>query len=192
MFSTWWVCLSSVFVLSSVAFVFQSFCVWMHRTKLCRVTHDLQTTVFCATEGKQQSTVQLPQSCQEELIFFFSLFPWGFAVAVRTARRKSDRHVYSSSMAASLIKGTKQHIVCILLSFLAHGQREILMRWEKCYTETAAVVWPIKNVHFLNIIRRKTVSVYACASSHGDNGSMRACMCMFMCLWESEIHGGWE
>lgn len=142
--------------------------------------------LFCATEGKQQSMVQLPQSCQEELIFFFSLFPWGFVVDVRTARRKPDRHVYFSFMAARLIKGTKQHIVCILLSFLAHGQRETLMRWEKCYMKTTAVVWPIKNVHFLNIIRRKTVSVYVCAGSHGDGGSMRACMCMFMYLWESQ------
>lgn len=36
-----------------------------------------------------------------------------------------------------------------------------------------AVVCPIKNVHFLNIIRKKLcVSVHVCGGSHGDAGSI--------------------
>lgn len=36
------------------------------------------------------------------------------------------------------------------------------MRWGKCYMKMLAVVWPIKNVHFLNIIRGETAFEYPC------------------------------
>lgn len=67
-------------------------------------------------------------------------------------------------MLARLIKGTKQYNVCILLLFLFHvGRvRRKLMRREKCYMRTLAVVWPIINVHFLNVIRRKAVCECVC------------------------------
>lgn len=48
-------------------------------------------------------------------------------------------------------------------SFLHVGrEREMLMRWEKCYIKTTAVACPIKNVHFLSIIWRKTMSECVC------------------------------
>lgn len=113
-----------------------SLCVWVHRTQLCRTKHDLLTTACCATEGEQQSPIQLPQSCQEELVFLFSPFPWGFVVEVRTALGKPDRHVYFSFMAASLIKGTKQYTVCFLLLSPPRRQRKgdtNEVRKRKCY-----------------------------------------------------------
>lgn len=60
--------------------------------------------------------------------------------------------------------------------------------------KTPAVVWPIKNVHFLNIIRRKRlcVSVYVCGGSHGDGGGI--CKGMYVsvrvCLRDRQSYGG--
>lgn len=52
-----------------------------------------QAAYLCDRKQQQQSTVQLPQSSQEELIFPLSAFLWGFVVNVRTALRESDRFV---------------------------------------------------------------------------------------------------
>lgn len=79
----------------------------------------------------------------------------------------------------SFIRGTKQCTVCVLLLFLSRGQgKEDCNEVKKMRHEDASVVWPIKNVHFLNII----VGERLCDGSHGDGAGvcLRACMCVFM------------
>lgn len=163
-------------VSSSVAFVMHP-SVFGCTGRSYRSKHDLQTTAFlCATEGKQRSTAELPQSCQEELIFPFSLSPWGFVVDVRTCMKKSQPDMFIFHLwrrASSRAPNNTQS--AFFFALLSRGQRKgdtNEMR-KKCCMKTPAVVWPIKNVHFLNAIRRKTelVCVYKRAvGSHGDGG----------------------
>lgn len=163
-FPTWCTdraCLTSVFVVSSVAFVIHHLlCVWLRGTQLRRTEHDLQTT---ATEGKQQSTVELPQSCQEELIFLFSSFSMGLLLLMSELCEESqtDMFILHLRRQASSRAPNNHGLHSSFFSFTVGRGREILMRWEERYMKTPGVFWPIKNVHFLTIIRGKNC-VWVC------------------------------
>lgn len=88
---------------------------------------DLQTTAFLrATEGEQRSTVELPQSCQEELISLFSLSPWGFVVDVRTCMKKSqpDMFIFHLWRRASSRAPNNTQSAFFFPAFLSRGQRK--------------------------------------------------------------------